>query len=61
MAADAIHRVEGVLDMPLDAPKYLNNIRIDDFSCGRTVVIDGWVLARCEADLCAALAAVTNA
>ena len=29
--------------------------RRDDFSSGRTVVIDGWVIARCEADLCAAL------
>ena len=29
--------------------------RRDDFASCKSVIIDGWVMARCEADLCAAL------
>lgn len=32
----------------------------EDFTNGRTVIIDGWVYARCEADLCATFASLVN-
>lgn len=35
---------------------WLNRQKQTDFASGRSVIIDGWVLARCEADLCAVLA-----
>lgn len=31
----------------------MNRRRADDFACGDTVLIDGWILARTEARLCA--------
>jgi len=33
----------------------LTRQRQDDFARSETVILEGWVLARCEADLCAAL------
>ncbi len=60
LAADAVQRVRDLLDMPHYEGKCLNRTRTADFASGHTVVIDGWVLARCEADLCAALATLSN-
>jgi hypothetical protein len=34
---------------------YFSNLRRQDFASNRIVVIDGWVLARSEAELCALL------
>jgi hypothetical protein len=60
IAAGAAGRIRELLLTPRqrqrDFPERLLSVqRRDDFSSGRTVVIDGWVIARCEADLCAAL------
>lgn len=35
--------------------------RAADFARGDSVVVDGWVLARCEADLCAAIVLLRQA
>jgi hypothetical protein len=35
--------------------KFLVTRRADDFAAGRIVVLDGWVLANCEAQVCAFL------
>ena len=58
-AADAVNRVHDFLVPACDDRECLTRQRREDFTCGRTVIIDGWVLARCEADLCAALVSLT--
>jgi hypothetical protein len=60
IAAGAAGRIRDLLLTPRQRQRgfperLLSGQRRDDFSSGRTVVIDGWVIARCEADLCAAL------
>ena len=55
IAGDAVDRVHSLI-----IPEHLTRQQRDDFTHGRTVVIDGWVLARCEADLCAALVCLTH-
>jgi len=41
---------------PASLRSWLNRQRQTDFAGGRSVIVDGWVLARCEADICAVLA-----
>lgn len=46
---------------PLLLAAALRRRRAFDFAHRDSVVLDGWVLARCEADLCAALTLLTDA
>lgn len=39
-----------------DLRRALARCRVADFAAGRTVAVDGWILARSEARLCAAVA-----
>jgi hypothetical protein len=60
MAFDAVNRVENFFASALSEQEWLTRQRREDFTQGRTVTVDGWVLARCEADLCAALVLLTR-
>ena len=46
------------LDHPGDARAWLAAARRDDFAAGEVLVLDGWVLARAEAELLALAATV---
>jgi hypothetical protein len=46
------------LDHPGDARAWLAAARRDDFAAGEVLVLDGWVLARAEAELLALAAAL---
>jgi len=40
--------------------RWLKRQRREDFTNGKSIIINSWVLARCEADLCAALVCLTR-
>ena len=59
IAFGAVNRVENFFASGLRDQEWLTRQRRENFTHGRTVTVDGWVLARCEADLCAALVLLT--
>lgn len=56
MAKGAIERTRKCLS----PASCLSRQQHEDFAKGRTVIIGGWVYARCEADLCATFACLVN-
>ena len=50
--APLLEELEG-LDRPEDIRATLSQRRLADFACGDSLVVDGWVMARSEAQLCA--------
>lgn len=53
-AADLLARLDGVAGNAVRAR--VDALRKEDFAAGRVVVINGWVLARTEAEACAFIA-----
>lgn len=54
-ATRLLARLDGVQEVAVRTQ--IDALRKEDFSAGRVVVIDGWVLARAEAEACAFVAA----